>query len=99
MSHGPCIQSLWRGRSGAVALLELLAAAAGAGVVAARLLALDDGFLARAHALPDLAQVVQRPDGLAELLHALLAGAGGGRPLRTGEHTSGLQSPWNLVCP
>lgn len=37
--------------SSAVALFELLAATAGARIVTAGLLALDDGFLARAHSM------------------------------------------------
>ena len=59
-----------------MALLVLLAAAAVARIVAARLGGLAQGFHTRAHALPQLAQVVHGPDGFAEGFHARLAGAG-----------------------
>ena len=60
-----------------MALLEFLAAAAGASIVAAGLLALDDGFLAWAHALPQLVQVIDRPDGFTKSVHTFLAGGCG----------------------
>src|SRR5690606_4101654 len=63
-------------RSRPAALLELLAAAARAGVVAPGLGAVDDGLHARAQAVPDAVQVVDGPDGFAEDLQPLLAGAG-----------------------
>src|SRR5690606_16500747 len=87
--------------SGAAALLVFLAAAAGAGVVAPGLGAAQHLPDARAQALPDAVEVVHRPDGLAESLHALLAGAGwavlgvhadGGRALVVlGQRRDGVQ--------
>src|SRR5574337_1728622 len=67
---------LWHAISGTTAFLVLLAAATGAGVVAAGLGALEEGLHARTQAAPELAQVVHGPDGLAEDLQALPAGTG-----------------------